>query len=506
MIAYAFAWILPLFAGAALWCAVGGVPRKPGELAAAIGAGWLCGVMLAGAAARLTATADTRHAFAIAAPWIVLMGVLGWTTVALRWRRDRVLRNAGFACRSRDETPVDSTRLVAGWTRWLWWVLLAMITIRLYGLASEALLRPIFPWDAWTAWVIKAKTWFLLGHAEPYVSAADWSAHPQQALRTLASWNYPELLAWIELWFVSAAGDWLEPLIGVVWSGVCAAFVLAAYGQWRVVGVDSRVAMALCYALVSLPLLNVHVALAGYADLWIMAVLGLAAVTWLRYMVCGERGQWWIALGLALCLPAIKLEGSVWMLCFVAVLALQRLLPPWRLRVCVSVTVAFVLCAFLGVLMFPLPHLGWVRFSGSAIEVTMLGTVHLHWHDVGGAMVRGLFALPNWHLLWYLLPVLVVWRRDVLWRDPGARFAGLLLLVCVAFPAILFLFTDAAAWAADYTSANRLFLQIVGVVFALAAALLREPFDLLDVQTINADGATHIRDTPTSTPTPTGRG
>jgi hypothetical protein len=40
---------------------------------------------------------------------------------------------------------------------------------------------------------------------------------------------------------------------------------------------------------------------------------------------------------------------------------------------------------------------------------------------------------------------------------------------------VLFFFTAAAAWAEDFTSANRLVLQIVPCVFAFVAALLRQP-------------------------------
>ena len=49
---------------------------------------------------------------------------------------------------------------------------------------EEALLRPVFPWDAWSAWAVKPKTWMLIGHAEPYVSMLQWLADPTAAVRT----------------------------------------------------------------------------------------------------------------------------------------------------------------------------------------------------------------------------------------------------------------------------------------------------------------------------------
>ena len=88
-------------------------------------------------------------------------------------------------------------------------------------------------------------------------------------------------------------------------------------------------------------------------------------------------------------------------------------------------------------------------------------------------MVASLFTLPNWHLLWYVVPVLLVLRRRRFRDDRAARLLGLMLLIDFAFLFVLFFFTTASAWAQDFTSANRLILQLVPSVFVLAAVLLR---------------------------------
>ena len=48
------------------------------------------------------------------------------------------------------------------------------VVYRGYLALREILLRPTFPWDAWDAWAVKSKTWFLLGHYAPFVSATHW--------------------------------------------------------------------------------------------------------------------------------------------------------------------------------------------------------------------------------------------------------------------------------------------------------------------------------------------
>jgi len=350
--------------------------------------------------------------------------------------------------------------------RAVWWLLLLWIVLRLALLGNEASLRPVFPWDAWSAWAVKPKTWFLLGHAEPYVSMIDWLANPQLAARTAASWGYPELLAWMQLWFASAAGAWSEPLVDVAWCGALAAFSLAAYGYWRALGLVSWLALALIYVLVSLPLIDAHVALAGYADLWLALTLGLATLAWVRWIVDGERGQLALAACLALCLPAIKLEGTVWLLTFLGVVALDLLPRRWRWPTVGALAIVTVVAVIAGA--FGPVHVAWNR-----IEIPSLGTFALAWHGVGGAMVASLFTLPNWHLFWYALPVLLVLRRRRFGSDRAARMLGLLLLVDFALLFVLFFLTTASAWAQDFTSANRLILQLVPSVLVLAATLLR---------------------------------
>ena len=451
--AYIAAWLLPALVGGGVWVAARGPARGPADVAAAIGGGWLVGVLIAAGCARFAAQADTAHAFARAWPWCAAIGVVAWIGAIMR------LRGHAHGFFARPESMRVALRAV-------WWLLLLWILLRLALLGDEASLRPVFPWDAWSAWAAKPKTWFLLGHAEPYVSMIDWLANPQLAVRTAASWGYPELLAWMQLWFASAAGAWSEPLVDVAWCGALAAFSLAAYGYWRALGLASWLALALVYVLVSLPLIDAHVALAGYADLWLALTLGLATLAWVRWIVEGERGQLALAACLALCLPAIKLEGTVWLLTFGGVVALDLLPRRWRWPAVGGLAFVAVVAVFAGAF-------GPVHFAWNRIEIPSLGTFALAWHGVGGAMVASLFTLPNWHLFWYALPVLLVLRRRRFGSDRAARMLGLLLLIDFAFLFVLFFLTTASAWAQDFTSANRLILQLVPSVLALAATLLR---------------------------------
>ena len=459
---YLLAWLVPIVVGGGFCWLAGARQRRGGEVASAIGMGWIGGVFIAAFALHRFGRADTVHALAHAWPWLAALGALGWVS--------------GIAGGLRARSPGTDRALPerSAWARVLWWVLLALILTRLLLLADEASLRPLFPWDAWSAWAVKPKTWMLLGHAEPYVSISRWLANPVAPTRSMATWNYPELLPWLQVWFASGAGGWNEPLVNLAWCGALAAFALAAYGYWRNLGLRPSLAIALVYLLVSLPLIDAHVALAGYADLWVAVTLGLATLAWTRWMLHRERGQWLLAVAFALCLPAIKHEGAIWLLAFSVVVALDLLPSHWRRIVAAAIVLLIVAGLLLGGFVLPMLGLGWVHVAWGSVSIPTIGRFDLAWHPVGGAMLASLFTLPNWHLLWYLLPLLVALRWRALVRDHVARMLCLFLLLQLAFLFVLFFFTDAAAWANDFTSANRLILQIVPCVFVFAAVLLRD--------------------------------
>ncbi|HET9033919.1 MAG TPA: hypothetical protein VFN25_13575 [Dokdonella sp.] len=457
---YCLAWLLPWVTGAGICLALNRGRRLPGDLAAAAGTGFLLGLFLAAVLGKLLALENTGATFARVAPWLAGIGILAWAAV--------------FAFRHPSRSPSLLASADGFVGRLLWFLLLAAILIRLDAIVAEALLRPTFPWDAWSAWAVKPKAWFLLGHHVVYVPIQEWLARPAADLRTSAIWDYPELLAWIQIWFASAAGGWNEPLINAVWTGVLGAIGLASYGHWRALGIRPGLSMLLVYGLLSLPLLDAHAALAGYADLWLAAAFGMAVLCWLRWVRQRNPGQLVLALLFAVCLPLIKLEGAVWLMLFAAVALLGLLSRRLRWIVLAALVVCIGVGIALGGFHVPIFGLGWVHVSWGQVTIPALGELDLYWRPVGSEMLSGLLTLPNWHLLWYLVPLVVLLRWRVFVADRSARSLSTLVAACVAFLFVLFFFTDASAWAENYTSANRLVLHVVPAVFTLMALLLAD--------------------------------
>jgi hypothetical protein len=227
-------------------------------------------------------------------------------------------------------------------------------------------------------------------------------------------------------------------------------------------------------------MLSAHAALAGYADLWIGLLLMLAGLSALQLGEAGQRRAALIVLVLSiLLLPAVKLEGWIWAGVALSMLSFA-LLPRRGRRIAVALLALGAALVLRMLLLWPLqvalPGLGEFRIGEGAFA---LGPIQAQFHpqNVLPELLWTLFVLPHWHLLWLVLPVLIVlggWRGR---RQGGlqAGAAGLALgaLLGLVFLVLVFGFSQHAQWLRDLTSINRLLLQWLPLPLLLAAWLWR---------------------------------
>ena len=428
----------------------------------ALGYGIVLGMLLGGAFVAMAAREDTRHAWSIAAPWLCGLAAAAAAIAILRQRRSPATNAA------------DSDEKVEYWRNTAIAVALASLLWRASILAGEVLLRPTYPWDAWNAWAVKSKAWFLSGHFVPFVAMDEWLKSPTPEVFSGPAWAYPALTGWIQVWFASAAGDWIEPLVNMPWFALWVGLLLGHYGQWRALGLPRAQAAVGVYVLGSLPLLSTHVALAGYADLWVATLFGFAMLAWLRWQERRERDQLVLALACSAVLPLLKFEGMVWCLCLLAAVGVGALPVRWRWRTVGAAAAVLVLLAFAGESKLLFAALGWVRSGSRVVDIPVIGKLSLTWHgDAALGILRSLFAQSNWHLLWWLVLPVVVWRWRVLRASEALGLCAWLLLGCFSLLMFLFVFTDAAEWAESYTAVNRLIMHITPGVVTLLALLCR---------------------------------
>ncbi len=225
-------------------------------------------------------------------------------------------------------------------------------------------------------------------------------------------------------------GRWDESLINLPWLLCCLGLLAAFYGQARAAGSTVLTATVFTYMLLSMPLLGTHVALAGYADLFLGAVYCAAIMAFHNWSLTRGRGQAMVAIFFALCCPLIKNEGLFWLLTFIPGLILL-LLPA---RPALTLLAAGLVVLVVALLLIP-PDL--------AVAGHSLGNLNLGYRPGALAgIATSLWVQDNWHLLGYLLvalpPLVLVLRTSA--SGKLAVVAATLLSAIILF-LFLFLFT-----------------------------------------------------------------
>jgi len=453
-IVYVAAWITPLLLGTGVVAVLVGRPRTSAAYAGTLGGGFVLGALLCALSVATLGRVDVARIVPTLSPILLALGIAAWTWALLR-------PHSAAAVVSRDEGRLHP----------LLWILLALLAAHAVLMADEILLRPMYPWDAWAAWLLKPKAWMLGGHLDRFVAFNEWLADASGTLRTAPTWSYPEALGRLAIWFASAWGEWNAGVVGALWFALWLALLTGVYGQLRALGLPRNRAVIAVYALGSLPLINVHVALAGYADLWIATLLAFACLSWVRGLESGERGQFVLAGLFAVMLPLVKLEGGIWFVLIGGAMLFARMSS--RLR-----RVALVLAPIIALGIVTAYLLRWPLIAPMLDRVGLSADTDVlleHAPAVIGAAAAGLFAQYNWHLFWFAVALTLLVRLPELKRSSPLRALGLFLLLGCTFLFALFVLTPAGKWAESYTAVNRLSLQIVPAMLVFAALLWREP-------------------------------
>ncbi|HEV8502731.1 MAG TPA: hypothetical protein VGR63_14230 [Casimicrobiaceae bacterium] len=450
ILAVTVAWCAVWLCGAALTAALRGPFdwRAPGEAAWTKGVGfligafvltmWMRGLSAMGVAFGRTSVLLPIVALAVAALYVAQR------RGALRWPAMRT-------------ALVDAVRLreLAGWRRAAFAAIVAWLALRYVLLFVDVALQPLYPWDAWIQWATKARVWFELRRIVPFVPVDQWLA-AGGAYYTDAAPGYP---ATVPLWQVFSAlvlGRFDDALMNIPWWMLSLAFTIALYGALRRLAFEPLAALCGTLIVSTIPIVNVHVALAGYADLPMAAFFTLAALALLHALDARDRGDALVALLLGLACPTIKQPGIVWLATLAVPLAVV-LLP----RVGIKLVLAgfgVVLCALL------------VLAQTSAL--VMGYHLHLDFAPPWNGLFESLFMLGTWNILWYgIFAAAVIGARDCL----APRIAPLTMLVAtgVLFLFFVFAFTNARAWVESQTTVNRALLHLAPLLAVWAMVVFR---------------------------------
>ena len=112
--------------------------------------------------------------------------------------------------------------------------------------------------------------------------------------------------------------------------------------------------------------------------------------------------------------------------------------------------------------------------AGELGSIRLFGyTLVLRYAPVWESLRQNLLILDNWHLLWYLAAAAFVLSLPRL-LNPVLRGMTILVLTGFAFLGVVFFFTQAQAWAEDYTTLNRAFLHMAPMLLFYVMVLFRD--------------------------------
>ena len=350
-------------------------------------------------------------------------------------------------------------------------ILLAWTLAHLAFSFLEIIVTPLYPWDAWTVWVYRAKAWFLNGQFVDFVTPWGWLKSASSQVYTSTGLGYPKLVSILPFWAATGLGEWHEALINIPVLFCGLAIVAGLYGQCRAVGLGMLPSLAFAYLLMSTPLFGTHVSLAGYADIWMAGFAGLGFIALLRGVSEQRLDQTLTGFALLAAGLLVKDEGLIWLLAAVAVYLLASV--PWRIQLIAGATalVAGAVLWALGLTLVELPGIGRVGLRNDILWVPGAGGYKIMVNDVLDAYLKSAFTMGTWNLAWLMVLVGLVLALFGRAGRPQ-RVAAVFMLVFAMAQAAIFVFSSEGMWARDYTAINRLPLHLYpALLFAVALAV-----------------------------------
>lgn len=354
-----------------------------------------------------------------------------------------------------------------GWQKAVVITLLALIAWRYFSILQEVIVRPLYPMDAWMNWSPKAVTWFFNDALVNYVSPQQWLAHAPadgvvHTLGNWGAWKYPPTVPLVQLWTMLGAQTHDHSLLFLPWWLLPISLGLALYGHLRLSGCPVLLATIACYLLLSLPYLNVHTALAGYADIWMASAFSLALFALHQWQSDGRRSFALLSLFLAFACTQIKMPGIVLGLIIFGVFIRDKLNLSGKLEL---IGCAVILGLVVGLLALgidlTIPGLGRIYIGDGELEIAVFGQFSYEFHNVSSAFLQSFFHTINWNIFWplCLLALIVRGRNGGLGQRPSN-----ILLACIAAMAFLifvFYFTNHYNAALNMITLNRALLYLI---------------------------------------------
>jgi len=358
------------------------------------------------------------------------------------------------------------------WKIWIWWFFLIIFIVRFGGLLLEVFWRPLYPWDAWMNWAPKARVWFGLQDLIPFVHYSQW---PTQSLSSSAfslgnpdASLYPPLVPLVQLWIALGLGEWRDNWINLPWFLCAIALSLAFYGQLRMLKITPLASLLATYLLLSMPYLNTHVALGGYADLWMAAFYCAAVMALIGWTSTRSSVQLMLMLVMAVGCILTKKPGLIWAATLIPGILLV-ISPKWQKYLLSLFTIVILgTLATTHQIVLNLTESQQLILSADMLQIPGFGTFPITYHSVSQYFIDNIFIRNNWNLSGWLILLLFPVIMFVGKSKQSTTPAALTLAIGILFVFFVFTFTQHYQAAANSTTINRAIFHLAPALFYTA--------------------------------------
>jgi hypothetical protein len=389
-----------------------------------------------------------------------------------------VLRVSGKQRRTTVQPELNALSGMPAAHKVLFTLLLLLVGLRVTTLGLEVFWRPLFPWDATMHWATKARVWFEYRSLLPFVDNQAWLNSFGEGVFTDRHPDYPATVPLLQVWMNLAIDRWDESLMNLPWIVCLLAMGAAFYGQLRVADVRPAISMTFTYFLLSMPLINTHVALAGYADLFLGATYCAALMALHNWVSHRQRWQILLLVFFAIASMRLKTEGYLWSLTLVPglIVALATRHAVIRLAGLAAIGIALLVV--------------FRQFAPDSLHPFLQQFNPLNMKGLMG-IIKSVFLHANWHLFTYLMPV-CAGLALLLPYSVIKTYRGIGTSLIISVGAFLFLFLFTVFWmgAANFTGVGRLSIQLAPGLMFLCALLCNEVLTRGNVWPARGEAAT----------------
>ena len=346
-----------------------------------------------------------------------------------------------------------------------YFLLITLIAAHLLLVLASNLTRDIFPWDAFTTWMYRAKVWVLNDEMLNFQGVNQWLQSGGLGYALPAS-HYPPSVSAVAAFSSALSSGWDDQSASMPWFFAMLAIGSMMFGVCKQSGLATLPSLAVLYLLISLPIVGMHGVLAGYADLWMVGTSGMGLAALLLWTQTRQRGA--LALGTLLLVvgPCFKTEGWIWLGMGMLFILIHTL---WHQRRYAALfCVMAILLAGFRLQSVNLGALGLWGIHEETIHIGPLGQYLLRPYNALPKYLEMIFLRSNFHLLGTLYLLALALLTFINWRASVTHWLMGALIICSQW--VIFGLSSYSLYAETGTAINRLLLQFLPV-FVLTIAV-----------------------------------